>query len=380
MAQADAIDACRPFGGFSDPRLETVAVKIDRGEPLDRADGLALFQTSDLLGLGWLANREREHRHGNVTYYNINRHINYTNVCVNRCQFCSFSRDKGQEGGWTFSLEEIFDMARRDLPPGGTELHLVGGLHPDLPFDYYTDLLRGLRERLPHVHLKAFTAVEIAYFARISGLKVGQVLERLIEAGLGSMPGGGAEILKGPSRERICPEKLSGAGWLNIHRIAHQLGLKTNCTMLYGHVETLEERVDHLMLLRELQAGTGGFQAFIPLAFHPKYSAMQDIPAPTGLTDLKVIAASRLMLDNLPHIKAYWIMLGMKTAQVAQHFGANDLDGTVVEETIYHMAGAETPQSVSVRQLRRVIEETGRVPVERDSLYHEITSPPGESG
>ncbi len=369
----------RPWGGFLDTALEPIAAKVAAGVRLDHQDGLALFQTIDLLGLGWLANRVREHRHGNKTYYNINRHINYTNVCVNSCKFCSFARPKGADGAWTYSLEEIFEKAVRDMPLGGTELHIVGGLHPDLPFAYYLEMLRGLKARLPHVHLKAFTAVEIAFLAKISRLKVAEVLRQLIEAGLGSLPGGGAELLTPASRSLVCGEKLTGKGWLNIHRIAHGLGLKSNCTMLYGHVETNEDRVDHLMQLRDLQDETGGFQVFIPLAFHPKNSQLEHLPAPSGMTDLKVIAASRLLLDNIPHLKAYWVMLGIKTAQVAQSFGANDLDGTVVEETIYHMAGAETPQQLGVREIERLIQEAGRIPVQRDTLYREVPAQSSET-
>ncbi|HOE96043.1 MAG TPA: aminofutalosine synthase MqnE [Candidatus Sumerlaeota bacterium] len=372
MASVSERPAAGPIGGFHDPFLETVARRLEAGERLTREDGLRLYESPDLLGVAWLANRERERRHGLKTYYNINRHINYSNICVNHCKFCAFARDPGADGAWEYQLQEIFDKAERDMPPGGDELHIVGGLHPSLPFEYYTEMLRGLKARLPHVHLKAFTAIEIAHLARISGLKVQQVLERLIEAGLGSLPGGGAEVLTANSRKLVCGEKLTGKGWLNIHRIAHQMGLKTNSTMLYGHVESIADRVDHVLLLRELQDETGGFQVFIPLAFHPKFSHMQDLPAPSGATDLRVMAVSRLLLDNIDHLKAYWIMLGVKTAQVAQHFGANDLDGTVVEETIYHMAGAETPQSMSEKELRRLIRETGRVPVRRNTLYEEL--------
>ena len=361
-----------PFGGFSDPRLLMVAAKVAHCERLSRADGLALLATADWTGLGWLANLVRERLHGLKTYYNINRHINYTNLCVNQCKFCSFARRAGEPGAWEYSLEEIFEKAVREAPPGLTELHIVGGLHPSLPFDYYLEMLRGLKARLPRVHLKAFTAVEIAYFAKISGLKVETVLERLLDAGLGSLPGGGAEVLTPRSRQLICGEKLTGQGWLNIHRLAHRLGLKSNSTMLYGHVETDEDRIDHLLALRALQDETGGFQAFIPLAFHPVNSGMAHLPAPTGLTDLRVTAVARLMLDNIPHVKAYWISLGIKTAQIAQCFGANDMDGTVVEETIYHMAGADSPQALGVRDLQALIREAGRVPVERDSLYREI--------
>lgn len=372
MPPEDGTITGQPFGGFADPLLQDIAHKIAAGERLEFEDGLALFKTHDLLGLGWLANHVRERLHGNKTYFNINRHINYSNICVNRCRFCSFSRSKGQDGAWEYTLEQIFNKAVHDMPQGGSELHIVGGLHPELPFDYYLDMLRGLKLRLPHVHLKAFTAVEIAHFARLTGLAPRQVLEQLKDAGQGSLPGGGAEVLTDNTRRQVCGEKISGEEWLDIHRTAHQLGLKSNCTMLYGHAETLEDRVQHLLLLRGLQDKTGGFQAFIPLAFHPKHSRMPELPAPSGVTDLKMVAAARLLLDNIPHIKAYWVMLGTKTAQVAQHFGANDLDGTVVEETITHMAGAETPQVLGLRDLARLVREAGRVPVLRDTLYNEL--------
>ncbi len=371
MATAPLTD--RPFGGFTDPALEAIAERIDAGERLGREEGLALFRTPDLLGLGWLANRVRERLHGAKTYYNINRHINYSNICVTRCKFCAFARRPAEtEGQWEYSLEQIFEKAMRDMPPDGDELHIVGGLHPKLPFEYYTGMLRGLKERLPHVHLKAFTAVEIAHFSRLFKLPVEEVLRRLIAAGLGSMPGGGAEVLTPNSRRLIANGKVDGKGWLEIHRTAHRLGLRTNCTLLYGHVESIEDRVDHMLQLRELQDATGGFQVFIPLAFHPKFSHMPEVPAPSGADGLRTIAVGRLLLDNIASIKAYWVMLGVKTAQVAQHFGSNDLDGTVVEETIYHMAGAETPQMLSVRELERLIRETGRQPVRRDSLYNEL--------
>jgi len=362
-----------PFLGFQDPFLAKIQEKLDAGERLDHDDGIRMFRTPDLLGLGWLANRVREQLHGNKTYFNINRHINYSNICVTRCKFCAFARlPSDTEGQWEYSLEEIFDKAINDMPPGGNELHIVGGLNPSRPFSYYLDMLRGLKERLPDVHIKAFTAVEIGFFARKFKMPVREILEQLIDAGLGSLPGGGAEVLTPASRRLIANGKITGEEWLDVHRTAHLMGLKTNCTMLYGHVESIEERIEHLILLRELQDESGGFQVFIPLAFHPKFSHMQEIPAPSGLTDLKVLAVSRLMLDNIPHLKAYWIMLGVKTAQVAQHFGANDMDGTVVEETIYHMAGAESPQMLSVREIQKLIRETGRVPVKRDTLYNEL--------
>ncbi|MEN6627429.1 MAG: aminofutalosine synthase MqnE [Candidatus Sumerlaeia bacterium] len=362
-----------PLGGFGDPALATVAGKIAAGERLGRADGLALFQSPDLLGVGWLANRVRERLHGNKTFYNINRHINYSNICVASCPICSFGRRPGEKDGqWEYSLDEIFAKAEADLPADATEIHIVGGLHPNLPFEYYTGMLRGLRARFPRLHLKAFTAVEIAHFSRLFGMSVEEILKRLIEAGLDSLPGGGGEILNEAVRKKIAGNKIDGATWLGVHRAAHRLGVPTNCTMLYGHVESAADRVDHLLALRGLQDETGGFQAFVALAFHPANNRMSNLPAPTGATDLRTIAAARLLLDNIPHIKAYWVMLGLKTAQLAQHFGANDLDGTVVEETITHMAGGATPQAMGVAELERLIRDAGRIPAQRDSRYREV--------
>lgn len=361
-----------PFG-FADPALDAIKAKLDAGERLEREDGVRLFQTHDLHGLGWLANRERERRHGNKTYYNINRHINYSNVCTLACKFCAFARqDKYAEGAWTYALEEIFRKAEKEMPPDGDELHIVGGLHPDLPYEYYVEMMRGLKARLPHVHLKAFTAIEIAHLAKISKKKVTVVLEELRDAGLGSLPGGGAEVLTQTSRDLVCGDKMTGKGWLSVHRMAHKLGIRTNCTLLYGHVESIEDRVDHMLLLRGLQDETHGFQVFIPLAFHPENTEMEDVPGPSGITDLKTIAVGRLMLDNFDNIKSYWIMVGPKIAQLAQNFGANDIDGTVVEETIYHMAGAQTPQGMNEKELHKLIREAGRVPVRRNTLYQEI--------
>ena len=361
------------FKAFADPALGRISGKLDCGARLNFDDGVELFRSPDLFGVGALANRVREARHGNKTYYNINRHINYSNVCVNSCRFCAFYRSEANApGAWTYKLEEIFAKAVNDMPPGADELHIVGGLHPDLPYEYYIEMLKGLKARLPHVHLKAFTAVEIAYLSKIGHRHVKKVLEDLIEAGLGSLPGGGAEVLTPTSRREICGEKLTGKGWLNIHRMAHELGIKSNSTLLYGHKETIEERVDHMIQLRELQDETGGFQVFIPLAFHPENTQMSEIRKPSGVTDLRVVAAGRLLLDNFDNIKSYWIMVGTKIAQIAQHFGANDVDGTVVEETIYHMAGAQTPQGMTEKEIQKLIREAGRIPVRRDTLYNEV--------
>ena len=357
---------------IDDPRLEPIAAKVLAGQRLDAADGLALYRTPDLLALGWLANHVREQRHGNVCYFNVNRHINPTNVCVAHCKLCAFGRDPNAPGAYTFALEEIWQRAEQGVREGATEFHMVGGLHPDLPFQYFLDMMRGLKQRCPDVHLKAFTMVEVGYFSRISKLSIRDTLLALKDAGVDSLPGGGAEIFNPRVRKVICDHKVSGQQWLNIARTAHQIGLRSNATMLYGHIETDEERVEHLLLLRNLQDETHGFVAFIPLAFHPENTGLSHLPKPSGFTDLKMIAVSRLLLDNFDHIKAYWIMLTPRIAQIALRFGADDLDGTVVEEKIYHDAGATTDQFTPRAQLERLIREAGRVPVERDTLYRPV--------
>ncbi len=358
---------------IEDKRLAPVAEKVQAGGRLTFEDGLALYRTHDLLALGWLANSVRERLHGNVCYYNINRHINPTNVCVAHCRLCAFGRDPNVPGAYTMALEEVFRTAASGSTEAVTEFHIVGGLHPDLTFDYYLDLIRGLKQRFPQVHLKAFTMVEIGYFAKITKLPAREVLLKLKQAGLDSLPGGGAEIFHPRVRKVICDHKTSGQLWLQIARTAHELGLHSNATMLYGHIETEEERVDHLLKLRALQDETRGFVCFIPLAFHPENTALAHLPKPTGFLDLKNIAASRLLLDNFPHIKAYWIMLTPRIAQVALRFGADDIDGTVVEEKIYHDAGATTAQGLRRSELLRLIREAGREPVERDTLYRAVT-------
>jgi aminodeoxyfutalosine synthase len=357
---------------LADSRLEPVAQKVMAGERLTSEDGLALFQSHDLLGVGWLANHVREKRHGNICYFNVNRHINPTNVCVAHCKLCAFGRSPDAPGAYTFALDEIYARAAEGVAEGATEFHIVGGLHPDLPFDYYLELIRGLKQRFPQVHLKAFTMVEVHYYARLSKLSIRDTLLKMKEAGVDSLPGGGAEIFHPRVRRIICDHKVSGTMWLSIASAAHELGMRSNATMLYGHVETLEERVDHLVRLRETQDKTHGFVAFIPLEFHPGNTALEHLPKPTGMDALKTIAVSRLMLDNFDHIKAYWIMLTPRIAQIALRFGANDLDGTVVEEKIYHDAGATTPEGLSRAELERLIRAAGRVPVERDTLYQPV--------
>ena len=356
-----------------DPRLEPVAEKVLAQQRLDAGDALALLASPDVLAVGWLANQVRERMHGDKTYFNVNRHINPTNVCVAACRLCAFGRKKDTEGSYTMALEQAFETAASGYSEAVTEFHIVGGLHPDLPFEYFLDLIRGLKERFPQVHLKAFTMVEIAFFAKRAKLSIRETLQKLKDVGVDSMPGGGAEIFTERVRHIICDHKIDGEQWIETARIAHQIGLKSNATMLYGHIERDEDRVDHLLRLRALQDETGGFQTFIPLAFHPANTPLQHLPTTTGFLDIKNIAVSRLVLDNFPHIKAYWQMMTPKIAQIAQRFGADDLDGTVIEEKIYHDAGATTPQGLRRQELVRLITEAGRVPVERDTLYRPVT-------
>jgi aminodeoxyfutalosine synthase len=357
---------------IADSRLKPIADKVLAGERLSMDDGILLYRSPDLLAVGWLANHVREKRHGNVTYFNVNRHINPTNVCVAHCKLCAFGRDPSAPGAYTFALDEIYQRAEQGVREGATEFHIVGGLHPDLTFEHYLELVSGLKRRCPTVHIKAFTMVEVHYFARIAKLSIEETLQKMKEAGVDSCPGGGAEIFHPRVRKIICDHKTSGQMWLSTAKKAHEAGLHSNATMLYGHVETEEERVDHLLKLRELQDETHGFVAFIPLAFHPDNTALSHIPKTSGYLDLRNIAVSRLLLDNFDHIKAYWIMLTPSIAQIALRFGANDLDGTVVEEKIYHDAGAKTSEFTPRAELERLIRAAGRVPVERDTLYRPV--------
>ena len=358
---------------LADAGLADISDKLDAGIRLDARDGVRLFESPDLLAVGWLANRERERRHGARAYYNFNIRLEATNVCVASCLFCAFARLKpGDPGAYTMSLEEAWNkLAQRRLQPL-TEVHVVNGLHPDLPFDYYTELLRGFKRIRPDVHLKCFTAVEIAFFADLYGMTDEQVLRELMAAGLDSPPGGGAEIFAERVRRKIAHDKCGTDRYLDIHRIAHRLGLRSNVTMLYGHIETSEERVDHMLRARALQVETGGFQAFIPLAFHPDNNQMRKLPAPTAADTLRVHAVARLVLDNIAHVKAFWIATGVEVAQTSLWFGVDDLDGTVQEEKIYHMAGARTPESMTTREIARLIRAAGREPVERDTLYNVV--------
>ena len=354
-------------------RLTDIADKLDAGVRLDLADGVRLFDAPDLLAVGWLANRERERRHDRRTYFNHNIRIEATNVCVASCLFCAFARLRpGDAGAYTMSLDEAWEKLRRRRDQPLTEIHVVNGLHPDLPFDYYTELLKGFKRIRPDVQLKCFTAVEIAFFADLYGKTDEQVLIELREAGLDSLPGGGAEIFAERVRKKIANDKCGTERYLEIHRTAHRIGMRSNVTMLYGHIETAEERIDHMLRARHLQDETGGFQAFIPLAFHPDNNQMRKLPAPSAADTLRVHAVSRLMLDNIPHVKAFWIATGVEVAQLSLWFGVDDLDGTVQEEKIYHMAGARTPEAMTTREISRLILAAGRDPVERDTFYNVI--------
>ena len=355
--------------------LSDIAAKLDAGVRLNLDEGVKLFESPDLLAVGWLANREREKRHGGKTFFNYNIRLEATNVCVASCLFCAFARLKpGDEGAYTMSLEQAWDKLRQRADQPLTEIHVVNGLHPDLPWDYYTELLRGFKRIKPGIHLKCFTAVEIAFFAGLYGKTDEQVLVELMEAGLDSLPGGGAEIFAKRVRKKIANDvnKCDATRYLSIHRLAHRLGLRSNVTMLYGHIETNEERVDHMLRARALQDETGGFQAFIPLAFHPDNNQMRKLPAPSAADTLRVHAVARLMLDNIPHVKAFWIATGVEVAQAALWFGADDLDGTVQEEKIYHMAGSRTPEALSTTDIEQLIRAAGRVPIERDTFYNVV--------
>src|SRR4051812_12979008 len=358
---------------FEDSALKPILAKVQAGVRLSFEDGLAMYRSSDILALGHMANLVRERLHGDTTYFNVNRHINPTDVCVASCRLCAFGKKAKDPKSYTMSLEQVWETAGIGWSEAVTEFHIVGGLHPELTLDWYCQMLRGLKERFPQVHLKAFTMVEVGYLAQRTRISVRETLERLKDAGIDSLPGGGAEIFCDRVRRVICDHKLTGQEWLDTARTAHELGLHSNCTMLYGHIENEGDRVDHLIRLRELQDETGGLVTFIPLAFHPQNTALSHLPKTTGFMDIKQIAISRLMLDNIPHIKAYWIMMTPEVAQIALRFGADDIDGTVVEEKIYHDAGATTSQSLRRGELLQLIRKAGRDPVERDTLYRPVT-------
>ncbi|MEX2260710.1 MAG: aminofutalosine synthase MqnE [Bryobacteraceae bacterium] len=358
---------------IEDARLKPILEKVQADARLTYEDGLALYRSHDILALGYMANLVRERLHGSLTYFNVNRHINPTDVCVASCRLCAFGKKAKDPKAYTMSHEEVWQRAGEGWSEAITEFHIVGGLHPELTLEWYCDMLRGLKQRFPAVHLKAFTMVEVGYLAARAKISVRETLERLKDAGVDSLPGGGAEIFHDRVRRIICDHKITGEEWIETARVAHRLGLHSNCTMLYGHIENEEDRVDHLLKLRELQDDTGGFMTFIPLAFHPDNTPLAHILKTTGFMDIKNIAVSRLMLDNIPHIKAYWIMMTPKIAQIAQRFGADDIDGTVVEEKIYHDAGATTSQSLRRAELLQLIRKAGREPVERDTLYRPVS-------
>lgn len=352
-------------------KIQHIKDKINAGRRLSREDGIELFTSHDLLSLGRMAAHVARQKNGNRVYFVQNMHINPTNICVNRCTFCAFSRSKGEPGAYEMSIEDILTKAR-GAEQGVREFHIVSGLHPDLPFSWYLDMLQALKKEFPKVHLKAFTAVELDYLSKLSGMDLTDTLIKLKEAGLGSLPGGGAEIFDPAVRTILCAEKISGDRWLEVIEAAHRVGLKSNATMLYGHIESYEHRVDHLLRLRDLQDRTGGFQAFIPLSFHSLNTEIKKSAYTTGFDDLKTLAISRLMLDNFDHIKAYWVMLGEKIAQVSLNFGVDDLDGTVVEERITKAAGGATDGGMTKDDIVRLIKQAGRTPVERDTVYNVV--------
>ncbi|HLC15992.1 MAG TPA: aminofutalosine synthase MqnE [Thermodesulfovibrionia bacterium] len=352
--------------------LQIIEQKVFEDKRISVDEALELFASNDIYTIGKLAAYRCEKLNDKKVYYIQNCHINPTNLCVNRCAFCAFSRSTGEQGAYEFSIDEIVDKAVKAQSQGVRELHIVGGLHPERPFTFYTDLLKRLKAVLPSVHIKAFTAVEIDYFSKISGLSLENTLLTLKEAGLETMPGGGAEIFNEAVRNKICPEKISGQRWLEVAETAHRMGIRTNATMLYGHIESHADRVDHMARLREVQDRTGGFQAFIPLPFHPKNTRLDGGAYTSGIDDLKTIAIARIFLDNVPHIKAYWIMLGEKLAQLALYFGADDLEGTVLEEKITHSAGGLTHGALTRDELIHIIRKAGKEPVERDSLYKQV--------
>jgi aminodeoxyfutalosine synthase len=358
---------------LSDPSLAPIAEKVVAGQRLSREDGIALYTSRDLLGIGQMADHARKRINGERVYFMVNRHINPTNICRNRCKFCAFARSAGEEGAYEMTLDTVAEAAAEGAADGAYEIHIVSGLHPDWSYDFYVDMVRRTRAAVPdHVIVQAFTAVEIEHMAIIAGKTTREVLADLKDAGLDALPGGGAEIFSERTRAAAWDKKTKSDVWLRIHGEAHELGIATNCTMLYGHIETAEERVDHLIRLREQQDKTGGFLAFIPLAFHPANTELSDLPATTGFDDLKTLAIARLMLDNIPHVKSFWIMVGLKVAQISTFFGVDDIDGTVVEERITHMAGATTPEALSKDDLVSMIAETGHVAVERDTLYRVV--------
>jgi len=362
-----------PLGSsLMDKKMAEIKEKVINNVRLSRDDGIYLYNSYDIITMGELARLKKLQKSGQRVFFNVNRHINLSNICVSKCKFCAFGVDRDEKGAYLMSREEAFRYGAEAVDYGITEFHVVSALHPDMPLDYYLGVVSDLHQAFPHIHIQGFTAVEIQYFARISRLTVSEVLKRLKEAGLGSLPGGGAEILNDRLRGCLCPNKASSEEWLEVHRAAHQLGMKTNCTMLFGHIESYADRIDHMITLRKLQDTDPGFQAFIPLPFLPDNTPMDRLRRTTAVDEIKTIAISRLMLDNIDHIKAFWIMLGIEIAQLALHFGADDIDGTVVEERIMHAAGASTEKGISKEAIIRLIKEAGYVPTERDTVYNII--------
>ncbi len=360
-------------------QLKTIGEKIEAGQRLSFEDGMFLEEKADLFFLAKMAHLVRTRKNGNTGYYNVNVHLNPTNVCVYRCSFCAFRANMEDARAYVMTDEEILARGADADRRGATEMHIVGGLHNKKPFEWYRHILEIVHKAYPKIHLKAYTAVEWDWFQRLTGRPIKDLLQEFRDVGMSSIPGGGAEIFHEEVRSQICEHKADTAKWFECHREAHKLGIRSNATMLYGHIEKPFHRIDHLIRLRDLQEETGGFQTFIPLAFHPQNNKLSHLPKASGMMDLRVMAISRLMLDNFPHIKAYWVMLGIKTAQIALWHGADDIDGTVVHETIYHDAGSDSPQELSVKEIRHLITEAGLVPVERDTLYQEVIRDPGQS-
>ncbi|MEA4925812.1 MAG: aminofutalosine synthase MqnE [Syntrophomonadaceae bacterium] len=353
-----------------DKQLQIIADKVYSNIRLSQEDGIYLYQSSDLITIGELARYKKLQTSGQNIFFNVNQHINLTNVCTSRCEFCAFGVDHQNNNSYLMTRKEAFDYGSSAVDCSITEFHIVSAMHPDMPFDYYVGVVNDLHQAFPDIHIQAFTAVEIFYFAQISGLSIKEVLQALQEAGLGSMPGGGAEILDDTIRRRLCPRKAMSQDWLEVHRTAHELGIKTNCTMLFGHIETMEQRINHLISLRELQDSHPGFQAFIPLPFLPDNTHLDYLKRTSALDDIKTLAIARLMLDNIDHIKAFWVMLGIDIAQISFFFGADDIDGTVIEEKIMHAAGAKTGTAISKEDIIKLIKEAGYIPTERDTLYN----------
>lgn len=367
------LDIQKNLSLVKDKKLLPIIDKVLNEERLSFEEGVQLFKTNDLLTLGMLANHVTEKKNGKYAYFVMNRQINPTNVCTLDCKFCAFAdMDKNSPKAYEMDFSEIIEKAKFAVENGATEVHIVGGLHPDWDFDRYLNIISAIRENFPDLHIKAYTAVEIDYLSHLSGLSYEEVLKKLIEAGLNSLPGGGAEIFSTRARRIIAPSKIGWKKYLEIHKTAHKLGLHSTTTMLYGHVETIEERVDHMIKIREAQDETGGFTCFIPLAYQPENNDLEITEHTAGIDDLKTIAVSRLMLDNVPHIKAYWVMIGEKVAQVALNFGADDMDGTVMEEKIAHFAGAKSPTQQQKERLIKLIKEAGKIPVERDTIYNHL--------